>query len=103
MEHALRDSHSLVGQRFSMADIAMAPYVNRLAALSLAALWEHGRLPRVARWFDNVRARPTFGPAFVDWLPAELAAEMRANGRASWPAVAGLLGVALRPGDTSPD
>jgi glutathione S-transferase len=86
-----------------MADIAMAPYVNRLAALSLAALWEHGRLPRVARWFENVRARPTFAPAFFDWLPAELAAEMRANGRASWPAVAALLGVAPHPGDTSSD
>jgi glutathione S-transferase len=96
MEHALQESDWLVGAQFSMADIAMAPYVNRLAALSLAGLWEHGRLPRVARWFENVCARPTFAPAFVDWLPAELAAEMRANGRASWPAVAALLGIAER-------
>ena len=66
----------------------------RLAALSLTGLWEHGRLPRVARWFDSICARPTFVPAFVEWLPAELAAEMRTNGRASWPAVAAMLGVA---------
>jgi hypothetical protein len=43
-----------------------------------------------------MRARPTFAPAFVDWLPPELVAEMAANGRASWPAVAALLGVAER-------
>ena len=70
----------------------MAPYVNRLAALAMERLWEGGRLPRVERWFERVRARPTFRPAFVDWLPAALAEEMRANGERSWPAVSALLG-----------
>jgi glutathione S-transferase len=93
MERALAGSEWLVGARFSMADIAMAPYVNRLAALTLEGLWERGRLPRVADWFAGVRARPTFGPAFVDWLPKDLAEEMRANGERSWPAVRSLLGV----------
>jgi len=94
MEHALGSSDWLVGDRFTMADIAMAPYVNRLAALAMDGLWENGRLPRVAAWFARVRARPTFRPAFVDWLPAELAREMRANGEISWPAIRDLLGVA---------
>jgi len=93
MEHALRDSEWLVGDRLSMADIAMAPYANRLAALAMEGLWEAGRLPRVADWFARVRARPTFRPAFVDWLPAELAHEMRANGERSWPAIRAMLGV----------
>lgn len=93
MEHALGESEWLVGERFSMADIAMAPYVNRLAALSLDALWAEGRLPRVERWFARVRERPTFGPAFVEWLPVELAAEMRANGARSWPEVRAALGL----------
>jgi len=94
MEHALRHSAWLVGERLSMADIAMAPYVNRLAALAMERLWKRGRLPRVADWFARVRARPTFRPSFVDWLPAELAAEMRANGERSWPAIGSLLGIA---------
>ena len=94
MEHALRDSDWLVGARFSMADVAMAPYVNRLSALAMEGLWERGRLPRVADWFARLCARPTFRPAFVDWLPVELAAEMRANGERSWPAIRSLLGVA---------
>lgn len=91
MEQALRGSPWLVGQRFSMADIAMAPYVNRLAALSMEGLWAAGRLPRVTEWFARVAARDTFAPAFVEWMPADLAAEMRSNGAKSWPEVRALL------------
>jgi glutathione S-transferase len=87
MEHSLAVSAWLVGERFSMADIAMAPYVNRLAALSMRGFWENGRLPGVERWFAQVRARPTFNPAFVDWMPEALAAEMAANGAKSWPEI----------------
>jgi glutathione S-transferase len=93
MEAALAESEWLVGSRFSMADIAMAPYVNRLASLAMEKLWRNDRLPRVEGWFERVRARPTFNPAFVEWLPTELAAEMRANGETSWPAVSALLGI----------
>jgi len=93
MERALADSDWLVGGRFTMADVAMAPYVNRLAALAMERLWEGGRLSRVESWFERVRARPTFRPAFVDWLPPELGNEMRANGERSWPAVRALLAV----------
>jgi glutathione S-transferase len=93
MERALAASTWLVGERFSMADIAMAPYVNRLAALAMQRLWENGRLPRVEQWFERTRSRPTFHAAFVEWMPAELAAEMRANGERSWPAVRTLLGL----------
>jgi glutathione S-transferase len=94
MERALAESEWLVADRFSMADVAMAPYVNRLAALAMHGLWENGRRPNVERWFARVRTRPTFRPAFVDWVPEELAAEMRSNGERSWPAIRALLGVA---------
>ena len=93
MERALASAEWLVGERFSMADVAMAPYLNRLAALSMAGIWRNGRLPHVERWFERVSARPTFRPAFVEWVPAELADEMRANGERSWPAVAALLDI----------
>jgi glutathione S-transferase len=93
MEQALAGSQWLVGETFSMADIAMAPYVNRLSALAMDGMWQGGRLPQVERWFERVRARPTFGPAFVEWLPQALADEMRANGERSWPAIRTLLGI----------
>lgn len=94
MERALQGSEWLAGDRFSMADIAMAPYVNRVAALAMEGLWQNGRMPRVAEWFEHVRSRPTFAPAFVKWMPEDLAAEMRANGQQSWPQIRELLGVA---------
>ncbi|HVV91975.1 MAG TPA: glutathione S-transferase N-terminal domain-containing protein [Hyphomicrobiales bacterium] len=91
MEEALGDSAWLVGDGLTMADIALAPYVNRLSALAMEPLWRGGRLPRVERWFDRLRERPTFRPAFVDWMPADLAAEMHANGERSLPEVRAMI------------
>jgi glutathione S-transferase len=93
MEAALGQSDWLVGDQFSMADIAMAPYVNRLDALGLAGIWQGGRLPRVAQWFRRLTGRATFAPALLDWVPADLAAEMRLNGERSWPQVKALLNI----------
>ena len=95
MERALQESDWLAGKDFTMADVAMAPYLNRLAALAMDALWRDGRLPRVADWFERIRGRPTFEPAFVAWMPAALSAEMRANGAKSWPDIARLLDLVI--------
>lgn len=91
MEHALEGGEWLVGDTFTMADVALAPYVNRLHALAMDGLWRGGRLPRVERWFDAVRTRPTFAPAFEAWMPPSLQDEMHANGVRSWPAVRALI------------
>lgn len=91
MEAALATSDWLLGDAFSMADIAMVPYVNRLDALSMSLMWAAGRLPRVERWFERVRARPSFKPAMVDWMPPELAEELRSNGARSWPEISAIL------------
>jgi glutathione S-transferase len=93
MEQALGDSNWLIENRFSMADIAMTPYVNRIAALSMQGMWANGRLPRVESWFERVRARPTFHAAFEQWMPPALAAEMRENGLKSWPRIRELLAI----------
>ncbi|MGH8217390.1 MAG: glutathione S-transferase family protein [Steroidobacteraceae bacterium] len=85
MERALGAGNWLVGDRFSMADVAMAPYVNRVAALSMEGLWQNGRLPRLEAWFARMRTRPAFDEALMKWMPDDLAAEMRSNGRTSWP------------------
>jgi glutathione S-transferase len=91
MEAALQSSEWLVGGHYTMADIALAPYLNRLAGLSMHEMWENGRYPRVADWFRRTMARPTFGPALLDWVPEELRVEMSENGRKSWPEVRALL------------
>lgn len=91
MERALKTSLWLVGESFSMADIALAPYVNRLSVLAMEGMWTDGRLPRVAAWFERVRERATFHPAFLEWMPPELTEEMQENGRKSWPDIKSIL------------
>lgn len=93
MDAALDGTDWLVRDRFSMADIALAPYLFRLSSLSMTAMWSGGRLPRVERWWERIRTRPAFVAAVERWLPADLAEEMRANGRGSWPEIAALLGI----------
>ncbi len=91
MEQALAEHAWLASESFTMADIALAPYLNRLDALSMQGMWQGGRHPRVEDWFNRVRARPTFAPALYDWVPAGLRIEMAENGRKSWPEVRSLL------------
>lgn len=90
MELALAHSEWLTGKNFSIADVAMAPYLNRLEALAMEATWQNGRLPRVADWFTRIKQRPTFS-AIRDWVPQALRDEMRANGARSWPQIEKLL------------
>jgi len=93
MERTLGETEWLAGDGFSMADIALAPYVNRLEALALSAVWNDGRRPHVADWFRRIRERPAFERAILQWIPAELGQEMRANGEAARAQVASMLGL----------
>jgi len=92
MEQALRDRDWLVTDRLTMADIALAPYVNRLATFSMHDMWVNERYPRVADWFRRMQARPTFRSALLDWLPEPLRVEMAEHGRKAWPEMRALLG-----------
>ena len=77
----------LAGEDFSLADIALAPYANRLEMLGMSALWEQGRLPHLAEWFERIRSRPNFKPCFLDWCPPQLTDDLRTFGTQSWPEV----------------
>jgi len=91
MDRELKQQDWLAGDRFSMADVALAPYVNRLAVLSMDSIWRDGRLSRVDDWFARIKARPSFKNAFEDWMPKELGAEMFANGQKAWPEIEEML------------
>ncbi|MEM5583700.1 glutathione S-transferase family protein [Roseibium sp. AS2] len=96
MEVALSgDDDWLVGNRFSIADIAMTPYVNRLAMMSMRGMWENGRLPHVDNWFARIEARPNFRKCLIDWVPEDLTNDLRDNGAKSWPEVARILQIGL--------
>ncbi|MDA8739968.1 glutathione S-transferase family protein [Rhodobacteraceae bacterium] len=91
METALTDSKWLVGDAFTIADISMVPYVNRLAMMSMRGMWENNRLPNVENWFDRIEALSNFKKCLIDWVPEELTNDLRENGTKSWPEVAKIL------------
>lgn len=92
MDETLLKSEWLAGDTFSLADIGLAPYVNRLDMLSMSGMWE-GRLPGVERWFDAIKARPRFKEAFLDWCPEALTNDLKHFGEQSWPEVKVIVGL----------
>lgn len=94
MEESLSNGPWLAGADFSLADIGLAPYVNRLDMLSMSGMWEGGRAPRVADWFARIKALPNFKPAFLDWCPEDLTHDLKTFGAQSWPEVKQIIGMA---------
>ena len=90
MDTTLKRQPWLAGETFSLADIAMTPYVNRLDMLGMSQMWTRSR-PRVTDWFERIKARPTFKPALLDWCPPDLTDDLLKFGRQSWPSVEYLL------------
>lgn len=64
MEDRLGESDWLAGETFSLADIALAPYVNRIEALGRSQSLSAERRPRLADWWQRVQQRGAFQRAF---------------------------------------
>lgn len=90
MDRALEHSPWLVGEQFTLADVALTPYVERLNRLGFSQIWESSR-PHVARWFDRVQARPSFKVAFDDCQPVDYDDLLRKRGINLWPKLEPLL------------
>ncbi len=90
MEKALATRPWLAGDTFSLADIGVAPYVNRLAMLGMSEMWTVSR-PRLTDWFERIKARPTFKPMLLDMCPADLTNDLMTFGSQSWPEVRKML------------
>jgi len=67
MDRALAKAPWLAGDVFSLADIALLPYVWRLERLGFDRMWEN--LPGVADWFARAKARPSWEKA-MDAYPS---------------------------------
>ena len=63
MDKALVDGPWLLGDHYSLADIVVAPLIDRMADLGYASIWE-GRYARVAEWYQRMQARPAFQATF---------------------------------------
>jgi glutathione S-transferase len=62
-EHSLASGDFLVNDDFSLADIAIIPFIDRIAKLRPEIL-ESGKYPRVISWYDRMKSRPAFERAF---------------------------------------
>jgi len=52
----------LLGKDISLADVAVMPALVRMHDLGMAHQWQD--LPRVTKWFDNIRAQPAYTPTY---------------------------------------
>jgi glutathione S-transferase len=59
----------LAGPDFSLADIAATPYIVRLEMLKLSPMWDNK--PGVAKWWERIKARPSYETAITKWLRPE--------------------------------
>jgi len=83
MNATLAEREWLAGEAYSLADLGLTPYANRLEMLGLSPMWED--CTHFARWFAAVKARPSFGPALFDYLPEDLRERMLADGHRARP------------------
>ncbi len=86
MEKALAGATWLAGEAYTLADVGITPYVNRLAMLRLERMWD--ARPNVADWYERVRARPNFAAAIEAYDEDSYLTLMAKEGEAQWPAVA---------------
>ena len=69
MEDTLAEQAWLAGDTLSLADIAMAPYVNRLDMLGMSEMWVGSRR-RLTEWFERMKSRPSFKPSLARHVSA---------------------------------
>ena len=90
LEAQLAETEWLAGKTFSLAEVGVIPYVNRLDRLQLSGLWTGSR-PHLARWWERIQERPSFAPAMRKFEPKEVAEIMREKGQEAWPRVRSIL------------
>ena len=90
MEQALRGRDWLAGDAYTLADVSLTSYVNRVAELQFQPMWERNR-PRITDWFARVRDRNNFRTAFGNYSYDDYAAQMAEQGAFRWPEVEAIL------------
>ena len=62
MDRALANGPWMIGEQFTLADIALVPTLVRMSDIGLADAWADK--PRVADWLSRIQARPSFAKTF---------------------------------------
>ena len=89
---AVKGGTYLAGDHYSLADVAVTPYVLRLELLRLSGMW-NGR-PGVAGWWERIRQRPSTEQAIFKRMTELDAAPFQNLQPDPWPKVQELLAAA---------
>jgi glutathione S-transferase len=89
MEAALGRHAWLAGDTYTIADAAYTPYLTRLDHLRVLGFIDDK--PRVAGWYDRIKARPSYRAGIDDWLDKDYMALMAEKGDDAWPAVRSMI------------
>ncbi len=85
MAAALKNSPWLCGESYSLADVAMLPYVCRLEDLELSWFWEGDR-QMVGDWLKRAKGRPNYS-GIGDYYDQNYVALTREKGREATPQI----------------
>ena len=72
MEESLTQHAWLVGDRYSLADIAVVPFVKRMDEEIIPDEMSAARHPRVHEWWQKLQARPAFKEARIESFASTL-------------------------------
>ena len=92
MDAVLKENKWLAGDDYSLADIALTPYITRIAHLHLLGLLD--RRVNLLRWYDNVRERDSYKVAIQERLEQHIVNLMAEKGRECFDKVKKLLEIA---------
>ena len=85
LEAQLSETEWMAGKSYSLADIAYTPYLIRLDELQLWRWMD--RRPHIVDWYDRIKMRANFAPAYTAWKNDAYVALMRETGAEAWPRV----------------
>jgi glutathione S-transferase len=80
MQAQLEHTPWLAGESYSIADVVVTPFVNRIGMLQLLPLWTD-RFADLAGWWQRIMNRPSFDSAIMQFVPPPLAQLMREKGQ----------------------
>jgi glutathione S-transferase len=89
MDAALRKAEWLAGDRYTLADIGMTSYVQRMEHLQMAMMFESR--PALQAWWARIKARPSFAAAMERWFNPDYLVLTEKTGGLARPRIAEML------------
>jgi len=80
----------LIGEHYTLADVAMTPYVTRLAHLHFDGMW--AKRPKLAAWYERIQARPNYA-AIRDFVNPGYVKLFDQHGPTAWRKARGMIGM----------